>query len=154
MNNTLIGDETFGYYETIGGGAGATPHAPGADGVHTHMTNTRITDPEVVETRLPVRLHRFAIRTGSGGAGKHRGGDGLIREFEFLRPLTISLLTNRRETSPYGLAGGSPGTPGKNMMMRDGVTQVLPPSVTLEVQAGDRLVIETPGGGGWGRGSG
>ncbi|TWT53598.1 Acetophenone carboxylase gamma subunit [Rubripirellula amarantea] len=150
MNNTLMGDRSFGYYETIGGGAGATSKAAGADGVHTHMTNTRITDPEVVESRLPIRLHRFAIRTGSGGAGKHRGGDGLIREYEFLRPLTISLLTNRRTTMPYGVAGGSPGTPGKNTLVRRGVSQTLSSNVSIDVEAHDRLIIETPGGGGWG----
>ena len=115
MNNVLIGDDTFGYYETIGGGSGATAQRDGADAVHTHMTNTRITDPEVLETRLPLRLHRFAIRHGSGGAGKQRGGNGMIREFEFLKPLYVSMITNRRQLAPYGIDGGQIGTPGENL---------------------------------------
>jgi 5-oxoprolinase (ATP-hydrolysing) len=151
MNNVLIGDETFGYYETIGGGSGATLFGPGADGVHTHMTNTRITDPEVVEARLPIRLTEFSIRRGSGGVGKHRGGDGLVREFEFLRPLTVSLITSRRTTAPYGAFGGMPGQSGRNILIRRSEPpNDLPPATTLEVGCGDRLRIETPGGGGWG----
>jgi 5-oxoprolinase (ATP-hydrolysing) len=151
MNNVLIGDETFGYYETIGGGSGATVFGSGADGVHTHMTNTRITDPEVLESRLPIRLIQFSIRRGSGGAGKHRGGDGLVREFEFLRPLTVSLITSRRTTAPYGAFGGHPGVSGRNVLIRRGEDPSdLPSSTTLEVGAGDRIRIETPGGGGWG----
>ncbi|QDT01703.1 Acetophenone carboxylase gamma subunit [Rubripirellula lacrimiformis] len=150
MNNVIFGDDTFGYYETIGGGSGATANQDGADAVHTHMTNTRITDPEVVESRLPIRLWQFAIRRGSGGAGLHRGGDGIVREFEFLRPLTLSLLTGRRTTGPYGVAGGSPGAAGRNRLVHDGVDTVLPASITRPVSVGDRLIIETPGGGGWG----
>lgn len=150
MNNVLIGDATFGYYETIAGGSGATATGAGADAVHTHMTNTRITDPEVLEQRLPVRLQRFAIRRGSGGAGRHRGGDGIIREFEFLRPLTVSLLTGRRTIPPYGAAGGEPGATGRNRWQHQGEIIELPSAATIEVQAGDRLIIETPGGGGWG----
>ncbi|WP_253156234.1 hydantoinase B/oxoprolinase family protein [Stieleria tagensis] len=151
MNNVLIGDESFGYYETIGGGAGATVFGPGADGVHTHMTNTRITDPEILESRLPIRLHEFSIRRGSGGGGKYRGGDGLVRVFEFLRPLTVSMITSRRTTAPYGASGGDPGKSGKNLLIRrDQSVTELPPATTIEVTAGDRLRIETPGGGGWG----
>jgi 5-oxoprolinase (ATP-hydrolysing) len=150
MNNVLLGDETFGYYETIGGGSGATADADGADAVHTHMTNTRITDPEVVESRLPVRLLRFAIRRGSGGVGHRRGGDGIIREFEFLRPLVVSVLTGRRTTQPYGMAGGGAGHSGRNLLFRHGQWSELPPTATIHVNAGDRLTIETPGGGGWG----
>lgn len=151
MNNVLMGNDTFGYYETIGGGSGATVFGAGADGVHTHMTNTRITDPEVLESRLPIRLVQFSIRRGSGGAGKHRGGDGLIREFEFLCPLTVSLITSRRTTAPYGAMGGGSGRSGLNVLVRDGEEPVeLPPAVTIEVNVGDRLRIETPGGGGWG----
>ncbi len=150
MNNLLLGDETFGYYETIGGGSGATADGPGADAVHTHMTNTRITDPEVLESRLPIRLHRFAVRCGSGGAGKHRGGDGIIRELEFLRPLTVSLITGRRTTAPYGLDNGAPGQRGKNLWVHESRVTELSPSRTLDVSTGDRLIIETPGGGGWG----
>jgi 5-oxoprolinase (ATP-hydrolysing) len=152
MNNFIVGDESFGYYETIGGGMGATRDGHGASGVHCHMTNTRITDPEIVETRLPIRLHRFEIRTGSGGNGKHRGGDGLIREFEFLKPLTVSLLTSRRTQGPYGIDGGGSGQPGRNWHRTDGRLYELPPNVTLQVQPHDRLVIETPGGGAWGTG--
>ncbi|KAA1261407.1 Acetophenone carboxylase gamma subunit [Rubripirellula obstinata] len=154
MNNFLVGDDNFGYYETIAGGAGATANAPGADAVHTHMTNTRITDPEVVETRLPIRLHRFEIRSGSGGVGIHRGGEGLIREFEFLKTLTVSLLTNRRTTRPYGIEGGGDGQPGRNILLRSNTETELPPCVTIEVATGDRLIIQTPGGGGYGKPNG
>ena len=150
MNNLLIGDETFGYYETIGGGSGATADAEGADAVHTHMTNTRITDPEVLESRLPVRLHRFQVRTGSGGEGTHKGGDGIIRELEFLKPLTVSLITGRRARAPYGMAGGMPGACGVNRLIRGGNTVELSPTATFDVSSGDRLILETPGGGGWG----
>ena len=150
MNNVLIGDAAFGYYETIGGGSGATADGPGADAVHTHMTNTRITDPEVLESRLPLRIRRFAIRRGSGGGGRHRGGDGLVREIEFLRELTVSLITSRRLTAPYGAAGGDPGSPGRNTWIRGGEEVPLGPTVTFAARRGDRLRIETPGGGGWG----
>ncbi len=154
MNNVIFGDDTFGYYETIGGGSGATAGHDGADALHTHMTNTRITDPEVVESRTPVLLRRFAIRRHSGGAGKHRGGNGMIREFEFLKPLTLSLLTGRRTTRPYGQSGGEPGMSGRNTLVRGDETIQLPPTATISLIAGDRLIIETPGGGGWGKTSG
>jgi len=150
MNNLLLGDETFGYYETIGGGSGATAQGRGADAVHTHMTNTLITDPEVLELRLPVRLHRFQIRPGSGGAGRHRGGDGIIRELEFLKPLTVSLISGRRTRAPYAMAGGQEGRCGINQWIHQGETTVMPPWATWQVATGDRLVIQTPGGGGWG----
>ncbi len=152
MNNVLFGDETFGYYETICGGSGATESADGADAVHTHMTNTRLTDPEVLEARYPVRLRGFSIRRGSGGSGQHRGGDGAIRRIEFLRPLTLSILSQRRGPyPPGGLNGGQAGLLGKNMLHRAGGTIVdLGGSTQLEVQPGDLLTIETPGGGGWG----
>ncbi len=150
MNNVIFGDETFGYYETIGGGSGAVSGTDGADAVHTHMTNTRITDPEVAESRLPVRIVRFAIRKGSGGRGKNRGGDGIVREFEFLKPLTLSLLTSRRTTRPYGVAGGGPGMPGLNTLISGRESTSLPPTTTVILKAGDRLIIETPGGGGCG----
>jgi 5-oxoprolinase (ATP-hydrolysing) len=153
MNNVLIGDATFGYYETIGGGSGATAESDGASGVHCHMTNTRITDPEIYETRYPVRLWQFALREGSGGGGRHRGGDGLIREIEFLRPVTLSLITNRRgDHRPWGMEGGGPGKAGRNVLVDlDGKESELPAAVTRELPAGYRLRIETPGGGGWGR---
>jgi 5-oxoprolinase (ATP-hydrolysing) len=158
MNNLTFGDGAFGYYETIAGGAGAGAPWQGADGhdgasgVHTHMTNTRITDPEVLETRYPVRLVRFAQRHGSGGAGRWRGGDGLVRHLRFLKPLDVSLLCERREVPPFGLAGGAPGRPGRNTLLRGGKeAEDLPGKCSFPVEAGDELVIETPGGGGYGR---
>ncbi len=157
MNNLTFGDDSFGYYETIGGGAGATGEADGADAVHSHMTNTRLTDPEVIELRYPVRLERFAIRRGSGGLGRRRGGDGMVRSFEFLRPLVVSLLTERRGPyPPYGLHGGQAGALGKNVLRRAGgrSDEELPAKTVIQVQAGDRLTIYTPGGGGWGSCSG
>ncbi len=152
MNNVLFGDATFGYYETICGGSGATRQSAGADAVHTHMTNTRLTDPEVLERRYPVRVREFAIRRGSGGAGKHFGGNGVIRRIEFLRPLEVSILSQRRGPyAPYGLQGGSPGELGRNTLVRvDGSTETLPALAQFQAQAGDVLTIETPGGGGFG----
>ena len=152
MNNTLFGDGTFGYYETVCGGNGATFDGPGADAVHTHMTNTRLTDPEVMELRYPVRVREFAIRRGSGGAGVHRGGDGIVRKLEFLRPLEVSILSQRRGPyAPYGLAGGMPGALGRNSLLRvDGSTEPLAGCVQFQAAAGDVLVVETPGGGGYG----
>jgi 5-oxoprolinase (ATP-hydrolysing) len=151
MNNVAFGDDTFGYYETIGGGAGATPKVDGASGVHTHMTNTRITDPEVLETRSPVRLLKFALRRGSGGAGRTRGGDGLVRCYEFLAPVTASLLCERRTVAPWGLAGGAAGEVGRNAVSRAGAAfEPVAGRATLQLEAGDRLRIETPGGGGYG----
>ncbi len=146
MNNVTFGDATFGYYETIAGGAGALPDADGASGVHTHMTNSRITDPEILESRFPVRLLRFAIRRGSGGRGRRSGGDGLVREIEILAPLEVAVLSERRLTRPYGLAGGEPGAAGKNLL--DGVE--LPGRFQTRAAKGSVLRIETPGGGGYG----
>ena len=151
MNNVAFGDARFGYYETIGGGAGAGEGFDGASGVHTHMTNTRITDAEVLEARHPVRLLRFALRRGSGGAGRWRGGDGLERHYEFCAPVTVSLLTERRVRAPWGLAGGEPGARGRNTVeRRDGRSEEIPGKATLSLEAGDRLIVETPGGGGFG----
>lgn len=152
MNNLLFGDGTFGYYETICGGSGATVHADGADAVHTHMTNTRLTDPEVLEARYPVRLREFSIRRGSGGAGEHRGGDGIRRQIEFLKPLTLSILSQRRGPyPPYGVGGGQPGEAGRNSLQRVvGASEQLHALVQTAVRPGDVLTIETPGGGGWG----
>ena len=146
MNNVSFGQRDFGYYETIAGGAGAGPGFSGASAVHTHMTNTRITDPEVIEQRFPVRIREFSVRRGSGGAGAYPGGDGVCREYEFLEPLTVSLLTERRASAPFGLAGGHPGLPGRNF--HNG--REVPGHAVFEVSAGDRLRIETPGGGGYG----
>ncbi len=151
MNNLTFGDASFGYYETIAGGAGASPTRDGEHGVHTHMTNTRITDPEVLEARFPVRLQRFAYRRGSGGPGAHRGGDGVIRELEALSPLRVSILSERRVSAPFGLAGGGDGARGRNFRVgADGVEQEVPGRVELELDAGERVRIETPGGGGHG----
>jgi len=150
MNNLLFGNAQFGYYETIAGGAGAGPDHDGASAIHTHMTNTAITDPEVMELRYPVRLRQFAIRRGSGGGGTHRGGDGVVREIEFLEPLTISLLTQHRVQAPYGLGKGAPGLCGRQTLLhQDGAKEPLPPAASFAVSAGDRLLLETPGGGGW-----
>ncbi len=146
MNNLTFGDPSFGYYETLGGGAGACAGHAGRSGVHTHMTNTRITDPEVLEARYPVRLWSFALRHGSGGAGRWPGGDGLVRELEFLRPMHVAILSQRRLRAPFGLAGGGPGAVGRTSL--DG--QPLPGRVAVEVLAGQRLRVETPGGGGYG----
>jgi 5-oxoprolinase (ATP-hydrolysing) len=151
MNNVTFGDANFGYYETIGGGGGAGPGFAGASGIHTHMTNTRITDPEVLEARYPVYLERFAFRPHSGGAGRFRGGDGLVRRYRFLAPVTVSWLTERRTVAPYGLAGGGDGERGRNRVERaDGRVEELGSRGSLALVAGDCLCIETPGGGGYG----
>ena len=146
MNNLTFGDDRFGYYETIAGGAGATANATGASGVHTHMTNTRITDPEVLEARFPVRLRAFALRPRSGGDGHHRGGDGVIRELEVLRPLDVSILSERRQRAPFGLEGGQPGARGRNLHNDEAVDG----KTHFKAAPGDRVRIETPGGGGFG----
>jgi 5-oxoprolinase (ATP-hydrolysing) len=152
MNNLLFGDTTFGYYETICGGSGATADGPGASAVQIHMTNTRSTDPEILERRFPVRVREFSIRRGSGGGGRQRGGDGTVRKLEFLRPLTVSLITERRGPHPpYGMVGGEPGALGRNTLVRrNGREVALPGIIQLAVDPGDVLVIETPGGGGYG----
>ncbi len=147
MNNLTFGDATFGYYETIAGGAGATPGHAGASAVHTHMTNTRLTDPEVLESRFPVRVLELSIRRGSGGRGRWPGGDGVVRELELLRPLHVSILSERRTRAPFGLCGGQPGAPGRNLL--DGVE--IPGKAEVEAREGARLRIETPGGGGYER---
>ncbi|QDU11680.1 hydantoinase B/oxoprolinase family protein [Gimesia aquarii] len=153
MNNLTFGDENFGYYETICGGSGATAEGVGADAVHTHMTNTRLTDAEIIERRYPVRLHEFSIRKKSGGAGRHPGGNGIIRRIEFLKPLKISLISERRgDYAPFGLEGGSPGQIGENLLQKANETneQSLAGKFSLSVEAGDLLTIKTPGGGGFG----
>ncbi len=152
MNNVLFGSSEFGYYETVCGGCGATAGADGASAVHSHMTNTRITDPEVLERRYPVRLERFAVRRGSGGAGRFRGGDGVVRELRFLAPVSLSVLSQHRVERPYGMAGGEPGARGRQRVIRAGGDEELElaPVDGCELEPGDRLVLETPGGGGWG----
>jgi 5-oxoprolinase (ATP-hydrolysing) len=151
MNNLTFGDDTFGYYETIGGGCGAGPSWGGTSGVQCHMTNTRMTDPEIFEQRYPVLLHRFSIRENSGGSGFHRGGDGLVREIEFRRPVVVSILSERRVHAPRGLKGGENGARGANYLVRtDGRRVYLGGKNTVTVNAGEILQIFTPGGGGFG----
>ena len=152
MNNFTFGNERFGYYETVGGGAGAGPDWHGQSGVHTHMTNTRITDPEILERRFPVLLREFSIRKGTGGRGAHNGGDGLIRDVEFLEPLNVAILSERRVYSPYGLEGGEPGQRGENLFIHKGGRRMnLGAKNEIQAQPGDRIRIQTPGGGGFGR---
>jgi 5-oxoprolinase (ATP-hydrolysing) len=152
MNNLTFGDKEFGYYETIAGGSGAGPTWEGRSGIHTHCTNTRITDPEILERRYPVLLREFSLRKGSGGKGKHKGGDGVIRELEPLRPLTMSILSERRTLHPYGLAGGEPAACGRNLLVREnGIVVNMGGRCSGKLNIGERLRIETPGGGGYGK---
>ena len=151
MNNVTFGDARYQYYETVCGGAGAGPGFDGCSAVHTHMTNSRLTDPEVLEWRYPVRVEEFRVRAGSGGAGGHRGGDGVVRRIRFLEPLTAAVVSSGRRVPPYGLAGGLPGAPGRNAVERaGGEVEELPGVCLLEAAPGDVLVVETPGGGGFG----
>jgi 5-oxoprolinase (ATP-hydrolysing) len=151
MNNFTFGNDTYQYYETISGGAGAGPDFDGASVVQTHMTNSRLTDPEVLEWRFPVRLESYAIRRGSGGAGRHRGGDGGTRRVRFLEPMTAVMLANHRRIAPFGVAGGLPGAVGRNWVERsDGSREEFGATCAVAMGAGDVFVIETPGGGGFG----
>jgi 5-oxoprolinase (ATP-hydrolysing) len=152
MNNLTFGDAARQYYETLCGGAGATARAAGADAVHTHMTNSRLTDPEILERRFPVRLEAFAVRRGSGGAGVHPGGDGAVRRLRFLAPMQAALLSTRREHRPQGLAGGAPALAGSQRLIEaGGRLKELPGCFSIEIRPGDVIEIETPGGGGYGR---
>uniref|UniRef100_A0A8D9F168 5-oxoprolinase n=1 Tax=Cacopsylla melanoneura TaxID=428564 RepID=A0A8D9F168_9HEMI len=153
MNNITLGDETWGYYETVGGGAGAGPYWHGRPGVHSHMTNTRITDAEILESRYPILLNRFGLRAGSGGGGKYWGGDGMVREYVFRRGMTLCMLTERRVFWPRGLNGGSPGARGFNLLLSNsegGLLSRLASKSSVQVQAGDIFCLYTPGGGGYG----
>jgi len=151
MNNLTFGDDIWQYYETIGGGAGAGPDFAGASGVQTHMTNSRLTDPEILEFRFPVLLESFALRRGSGGRGKFKGGDGLVRKLRFLKPMRAAILANNRLHAPLGLAGGGNALPGRNRVLRaDGSEEELPFAGQADLASGDALLIETPGGGGYG----
>jgi 5-oxoprolinase (ATP-hydrolysing) len=151
MSNFTFGDDQRQYYETICGGSGATAHAPGASACHTHMTNSRLTDPEILERRFPVRVESFGVRHGSGGAGAMRGGDGSVRRIRFLAPMEAALLSSRREHAPQGLAGGGPARPGaQRLIAASGAVTDLPGCFALNVEAGDLIEIETPGGGGFG----
>ncbi|HEX7098787.1 MAG TPA: hydantoinase B/oxoprolinase family protein [Acidimicrobiia bacterium] len=151
MNNCLIGNDRFAYYETVAGGQGARPGRDGQSGIQTGMTNTRNTPRESIETHYPFRVLRSTLRRGSGGRGRYRGGDGIVRELVFDEPATLSLMGERRRHGPWGLAGGESGAPGEDWLIRrDGSRERLPSKTTVEVEAGDRLLILTPGGGGWG----
>jgi len=151
MNNFTFGNERYQYYETVAGGSGAGPGFDGADVVQTHMTNSRLTDPEVLEWRFPVRLESFEIRHGSGGRGRWRGGHGAVRCVRFLEPMTAAILSGHRLVRPHGLAGGEDAAPGRNAVLRaDGSRVELGPFDQTEMAAGDAFLIETPGGGGYG----
>ncbi|HKF32795.1 MAG TPA: hydantoinase B/oxoprolinase family protein [Jatrophihabitantaceae bacterium] len=151
MNNVTFGNERHQYYETVASGSGAGAGFPGTDVVQTHMTNSRLTDPEVLESRFPVLVESFAVRRGSGGSGRWRGGDGAVRRIRFREPMTVSTLSGHRRRPPYGMAGGAPGALGRNAIERaDGTVDELPGSAFAEVGPGDILVVETPGGGGFG----
>ena len=151
MNNFTFGDDRHQYYETICGGSGAGPDHDGTSAVQTHMTNSRLTDPEILETRLPVRLEEFSIRRGSGGVGLHHGGDGVVRRVRFLRPMQAQILANRRKLAPRGICGGQDARAGHNWVERaDGSVEKLPATASIDMEIGDVFVIETPGGGGWG----
>ena len=156
MNNLTVGgidlrnDQEFSYYETVAGGLGARPTLDGMNGVHTHMTNSLNTPAEAMEYAYPLRVREYRLRRGSGGRGKHRGGDGVIREIETLVPARMSLLADRRKHGPYGLSGGEEGKTGTNVIIRDGEHIDVPAKGSHELKAGDRIRIETPGGGGWG----
>jgi 5-oxoprolinase (ATP-hydrolysing) len=151
MNNFVFGNEYYQNYETICGGTGAGPAHPGASGVHSHMTNTRMTDAEVIEHRFPVRIESFRLRTGSGGAGKFRGGEGVVREMRFLQPMEATILSSRRLTQPFGLGGGRSGASGRNYVIRvNGEVIELGGNDEITMEAGDLFVIKTPGGGGFG----
>ncbi|HKR24090.1 MAG TPA: hydantoinase B/oxoprolinase family protein, partial [Allosphingosinicella sp.] len=151
MNNFTFGNDRYQYYETIAGGAGAGPDFDGASAVQTHMTNSRLTDPEILETRFPVILERFAIRRGSGGAGTQRGGDGTVRRIRFREPMQAGILSNRRRVAPKGIEGGGDAEAGVNKVIRaDGSEELLGATASADMAAGDAFEIQTPGGGGFG----
>jgi N-methylhydantoinase B/oxoprolinase/acetone carboxylase alpha subunit len=158
MNNLLVGGDGWVYYETIGGGQGGRPNGrAGMNGVHTSMTNTRDTPVEALERAYPMRVRRYALRTNSGGAGAAPGGDGIVRELELLADATLSLITERRTSRPWGMAGGEPGAPGENWLLPGGdeaEARRLADKCTVRLHAGDVIRIMTPGGGGWGQPSG
>jgi 5-oxoprolinase (ATP-hydrolysing) len=151
MNNLTFGNERLQYYETIAGGSGAGPRFDGCDAVQTHMTNSRLTDPEILEAKFPVILREFSIRRGSGGAGRYRGGDGVVRRLLFREPLSGALLANRRRIAPFGIEGGASAAPGAGRITRaSGATEELGATARFDVAPGDELTILTPGGGGYG----
>ncbi|MDP9495896.1 MAG: hydantoinase B/oxoprolinase family protein [Actinomycetota bacterium] len=150
MNNVLIGNDEFAYYETVGGGQGGRPGKAGQSGIQTGMTNTENTPIESLDTHYPFRVEKYTLRRGSGGAGRFPGGEGIQRDIVFETAATLSLMGERRRNRPWGLAGGEPGEPGEDWLVRDGERTRLPGKTTIEVEPGDRLVVLTPGGGGWG----
>ncbi|MBT8202081.1 MAG: hydantoinase B/oxoprolinase family protein [Acidimicrobiia bacterium] len=151
MNNILIGNDDFAYYETVAGGQGGSPFGQGSSGIQTGMTNTKNTPVEALESHYPLRVVQYGLRRGSGGAGRHRGGEGIVREIEFQTAATLSLMGERRVLPPWGLAGGFPGKQGEDWLIRSGAApERLPGKVTVDVGPGDRLLVKTPGGGGWG----
>ena len=153
MNNLLIGGDGWVYYETIAGGQGARPSRAGMSGVHTGMTNTKNTPIEALERAFPMRVQRYRLRSESGGSGSFRGGDGIERDLEVLEDCTVSLITERRTSQPWGLAGGGSGEPGENWVLPGGAedrVERLPDKCTIRLHAGDVLRMRTPGGGGWG----
>jgi N-methylhydantoinase B/oxoprolinase/acetone carboxylase alpha subunit len=153
MNNFTFGNDKYQYYETVCGGAGASVDFDGADAVHTHMTNSRITDPEILELRFPVILESFEIRRGSGGCGKHKGGDGVIRKIKFFENMHASILSSHRKFPPLGIDGGKPGKLGCNYVIRSSGERLnMPGCAFIEMYPGDTFVIETPGGAGQGQG--
>jgi N-methylhydantoinase B len=158
MNNLTIGgidprtDEPFAYYETIAGGMGARPGKSGVSGVHTHMTNSLNTPAEALEYAYPLRVRSYSMRRGSGGDGRFCGGDGILREIEVLTPCEVTLLADRRSRGPWGLSGGAEGAPGRAFVVRqDGTSQEMPGKFSTRLRPGERIRIETPGGGGWGK---
>jgi len=157
MNNLTIGGidphsgHAYTYYETIAGGLGALPDSPGASGHHSHMTNSLNTPIEALEYAYPFRMVKYAVRRGSGGAGRHAGGDGLVREIELLADAHVTMLSERRSLQPWGLAGGEPGASGVTTAIIDAKEEILPGKFTRAMQAGSRLRVESPGGGGWGK---
>jgi N-methylhydantoinase B len=158
MSNLTIGGidprtgEPFAYYETIAGGMGARPTKDGVSGIHTHMTNSLNTPAEALEYAYPIRLRKYSLRTGSGGAGLHTGGDGIIREIEVLTDAHVTMLADRRTRGPYGLAGGGDGGVGRTLVIRqDGAEQEFPGKTSVRLRRGERIRIESPGGGGWGK---
>jgi N-methylhydantoinase B/oxoprolinase/acetone carboxylase alpha subunit len=156
MNNVTLGGtdprtgQGFAYYETIGGGMGGRSGLPGISGVHTHMSNTRNTPVEAIEHSLPVRIRRYGLRSGSGGRGAFPGGEGIVREYEMLTETAVTVLSDRRRGTPYGACGGGPGAPGRNTVVRNGTEEPVAGKVWLTLHPGDRLRIESPGGGGYG----
>ena len=140
----------FAYYETMGGGIGASQREDGGSGMHAHMSNTLNTPIEALEYQFPIRVNKYRLRSNSGGSGIHSGGDGLSRRIEFLAPAAATVVSERRRFPPYGLNGGQPGETGRNWLIRKGERISLPGKVTLDLEKGDQLLIETPGGGGWG----